>query len=342
VDILPAENSHLHEASRRSWSLASRNSFGDSSNWLANGVNAAKPTLDHRQSESVSQSGSSLVESDIRGDRVIVSSNGDINQVGGKVFGTHGVNFLAGNNIDLRAGYESHSSQQDSQSSGHGFSTVKTDGRLHIAGPNYNQDEAGHNNSDARSQGSRISSELGQVTLTAGQQIKLQGAQLDAGSDIHLTGTKLVLGGRQDSSQTHDQAEAGTFVGKMRDGHQQDQHELSIHYGQLNAGGQIHLTGQQIELGAIHLNGKQGTQFHTSQLTLTGETGSRYHNRDDWDKDRGYEAVKGEGREQGYKGILAPSAQNKSGTNLITFENTQVANSIVSPKPINSTPPTWK
>jgi filamentous hemagglutinin family protein len=295
VDILPAENSHLHEASRRSWSLASRNSFGDSSNWLANGVNAAKPTLDHRQSESVSQSGSSLVESDIRGDRVIVSSNGDINQVGGKVFGTHGVNFLAGNNIDLRAGYESHSSQQDSQSSGHGFSTVKTDGRLHIAGPNYNQDEAGHNNSDARSQGSRISSELGQVTLTAGQQIKLQGAQLDAGSDIHLTGTKLVLGGRQDSSQTHDQAEAGTFVGKMRDGHQQDQHELSIHYGQLNAGGQIHLTGQQIELGAIHLNGKQGTQFHTSQLTLTGETGSRYHNRDDWDKDRGYEAVKGEG-----------------------------------------------
>jgi hypothetical protein len=100
---------------------------------------------------------------------------------------------------------------------------------------------------------------------------------------------------RDACSQTHDQAEAGTFVGKMRDGHQQDQHELSIHYGQLNAGGQIHLTGQQIELGAIHLNGKQGTQFHTSQLTLTGETGSRYHNRDDWDKDRGYEAVKGEG-----------------------------------------------
>jgi hypothetical protein len=100
---------------------------------------------------------------------------------------------------------------------------------------------------------------------------------------------------RDACSQTHDQAEAGTFVGKMRDGHEQDQHELSIHYGQLNAGGQIHLTGQQIELGAIHLNGKQGTQFHTSQLTLTGETGSRYHNRDDWDKDRGYEAVKGEG-----------------------------------------------
>ena len=38
-------------------------------------------------------------------------------------------------------------------------------------------------------------------------------------------------------------------------------------------------------------------------------------------------------REQGYNGILAPSAQNKSGTNLITFDNTVVTNVRVSPQP---------
>ena len=37
-------------------------------------------------------------------------------------------------------------------------------------------------------------------------------------------------------------------------------------------------------------------------------------------------------REQGYNGILAPSAQNKSGTNLITFDNTVVTNVKVSPQ----------
>jgi filamentous hemagglutinin len=38
-------------------------------------------------------------------------------------------------------------------------------------------------------------------------------------------------------------------------------------------------------------------------------------------------------REQGYNGILAPSAQNKSGTNLITFDSTVVTNVKVSPQP---------
>ena len=38
-------------------------------------------------------------------------------------------------------------------------------------------------------------------------------------------------------------------------------------------------------------------------------------------------------REQGYNGILAPSAQTRSGTNLITFDNTQVTNVRVSPTP---------
>ncbi len=42
-------------------------------------------------------------------------------------------------------------------------------------------------------------------------------------------------------------------------------------------------------------------------------------------------------REQGYNGILAPSAQTRSGTNLITFDNTQVTNVRVSPTP--KTPP---
>lgn len=31
-------------------------------------------------------------------------------------------------------------------------------------------------------------------------------------------------------------------------------------------------------------------------------------------------------REQGYNAILAPSAQNRTGTNLITFESTKVTN----------------
>jgi filamentous hemagglutinin len=47
-------------------------------------------------------------------------------------------------------------------------------------------------------------------------------------------------------------------------------------------------------------------------------------------------------REQGYNGILAPSAQSKSGTNLITFDNTKVTNVTVSPKPASSTPSAWK
>lgn len=43
-------------------------------------------------------------------------------------------------------------------------------------------------------------------------------------------------------------------------------------------------------------------------------------------------------REQGYNGILAPSAQNKSGTNLITFDNTVVINVKVSPQPSATLP----
>lgn len=48
-------------------------------------------------------------------------------------------------------------------------------------------------------------------------------------------------------------------------------------------------------------------------------------------------------REQGYNGILAPSAQTRTGTNLITFDNTQVTNIKVSPPaPTSVTPPAWK
>jgi len=47
-------------------------------------------------------------------------------------------------------------------------------------------------------------------------------------------------------------------------------------------------------------------------------------------------------REQGYNGILAPSAQSRTGTNLITFDNTKVTNVKTSPLPISVTPAAWK
>jgi filamentous hemagglutinin len=43
-------------------------------------------------------------------------------------------------------------------------------------------------------------------------------------------------------------------------------------------------------------------------------------------------------RGQGYNGILAPSAQNQSGTNLITFDNTKITNLVISPQPISPPP----
>ena len=47
-------------------------------------------------------------------------------------------------------------------------------------------------------------------------------------------------------------------------------------------------------------------------------------------------------RAQGYNGILAPSAQSRTGTNLITFDTTVVTNVKASPLPASVTPPTWK
>ena len=43
--------------------------------------------------------------------------------------------------------------------------------------------------------------------------------------------------------------------------------------------------------------------------------------------------IAGWAREQGYNAILAPSAQSRSGTNLITFDNTKVTNLTISPTP---------
>lgn len=255
-------------------------------------------SLDHKQGSENSQTTTTLTKAQIDGATVTLAANGNIHVTAADITGRQGLAVVAGGNLLIDGAQTSQTRQSEQWESGHGFARVRTDGRDHIVGANYNTEDLNAANTVVTHVGSQLSGGSGNLRINGEGDVAILGSQLEAGQDMQVrAGQNLLLGGGQSGTSESRFKEKGTFVGKMRDGSEQELTHRQVEASFLQAGGNIELSaGGQLTLGAVDIKSGGKTTLATPELILQPEKTSDYANQAEWDKDRGYGVQKGEGR----------------------------------------------
>ncbi|MFP3274750.1 MAG: hemagglutinin repeat-containing protein [Paraburkholderia sp.] len=192
-------------------------SLGDVVRWVGGTANSGgtspSPYNASRSSSDGTQAQSTQTATVVTGNSVIVKSKtGDINVIGSGISGTEGVDLIASQGaINVLAGTETNTSHQESSShqvgdlgsngTGTGFS-------VGVANSHSVQDTAGQTQSTIRSQ---VVSKSGDVTLSANQDVTVQGSDLSAGKDLMLIGKDLNFDPGNDATQSSSSQSSSQF-----------------------------------------------------------------------------------------------------------------------------------
>lgn len=257
------------------------------------------PVIRAKDHDETSNQDTTLTGVNLHGDTLTVVAGGSITGTAANLIADHGGDLYAlGGNIVLDAGQETHTNRHDFESTSIGYSTVKTDGRTHIAGVNHNTRDTNENTATTTSIGSHLDGGAGKITTHSAGDTLILGSRIEAQAGIDLiAGGKLMLGGSQEAQSEGHFAETGTFLGKGRDGLDYQDTSTTSQATELDTQGNIHLKGeQQIILGNADIKSGGKTFLDTPELVFTAESNVSNHNRQDWDKDRGYTTTETHGK----------------------------------------------